>query len=102
MFEGTDAYGSIGRLTTGISFFYKRIKAGSQNIFLCGFTDYVYYRTTKIVLAIYWTPGMDDRPSKGQDKQKKVNTTMRKVEFELTITEFERFTTGQALGQQPR
>jgi len=52
----------------------------------------------KIVLAFYWTPGMDDRPSKGHDKQKKkVNTTMRKVEFELTISEFERFTTGQAL-----
>jgi hypothetical protein len=27
---------------------------------------------------------------------------MRKVEFELTISEFERFTTGQALDQQPR
>ena len=35
--------------------------------------DYVYYRTMKNVLAYYWTPGMDDRPIKGQDKQKKKN-----------------------------
>ena len=45
------------------------------------------------------------RPTEtGENKteKKQVNTTMRRVEFELTISEFERFTTGQVLDQQPR
>jgi len=37
-----------------------------------------------------------------QTRKEKVNTAMRKVESQLTISEFERFTTGQALDQQPR
>jgi hypothetical protein len=51
------------------SSFLREPKKDHKILFLCGFTDYVYNRTTQIVLAFYLTPGMVDRPSKGQDEQ---------------------------------
>lgn len=59
----------------------------------------------RIILTFYWKIWTHDRPSKGpttertRKTEKQGHTSKRQVEFQQTISDFERFPTGQALKQ---